>query len=152
MDRYILAKCRSTVENIKKSMDAYDTPAACHEVEGFFEVLNNWYIRRSKERFWKSEKDADKQAVYDTLYNVLHIICRAFAPLAPLLTQFLQGLTGADKSIHLADFPDVSAIPEEKQLISDMDRVRDICNAALAVRSAENIRVRQPLGRLTSRC
>jgi len=150
MDRYILAKCRESAENIGKAMDAYDTPTACRAVESFFEVLNNWYIRRSKERFWKSEKDADKQAAYDTLYTVLHIMCRAFAPLAPLLTEeVFQGITGAGKSIHLEDFPDVSVIMEGTNLVSDMDRVRDVCNAALAVRSSENIRVRQPLKSLT---
>lgn len=150
MDRYILAKCRQAVENISKSMDSFDTPSACREVEGFFEILNNWYIRRSKERFWKSEKDADKQAAYDTLYTVLHIMCRAFAPLLPLVTEeVFQGITGDGQSIHLQDFPDVSKITEEEQLIRDMDKVRDICNSALAIRSAENIRVRQPLSTLT---
>jgi isoleucyl-tRNA synthetase len=179
MDRYILAKCRSAVTQISKAMDSYDTPTASREVEGFFELLNNWYIRRSKERFWKSEKDEDKQAAYDTLYTVLHIMCRAMAPLLPLITEEIwQGLNAhlshgaragsrgqnndssfplplaqlegiVTSSVHLQDFPDVSAIAEEKQLIVDMDRVRDVCNAALAIRSAENIRVRQPLKSLT---
>lgn len=150
MDKYILAKCRTAVEAIEKAMDAYDTPPAYTAIEQFFEVLNNWYIRRSKERFWKSEKDEDKQAAYDTLYTVLHIMCRAMSPLLPIITEEIwQGLNGDGVSIHLTDFPNVSEIKGEVQLISDMDRVRDVCNAALAIRSAENIRVRQPLSSLT---
>lgn len=154
MDRYILAKCRASIENISKAMDSYDTPTACRAVESFFEILNNWYIRRSKERYWKSEKDEDKQAAYDTLYTVLHIMCRTMSPLLPLLVEEIwQGLTLKEgeevNSIHLQDFPNVSTINEDAKLISDMDRVRDICNSALAVRSSENIRVRQPLSSLT---
>ncbi len=160
MDRYILAKCKQAVETIQKSLDAYDTPAACDAVMQFFEVLNNWYIRRNKERFWKEEKDADKQAAYDTLYTVLETMCRAAAPLLPLtLDEIYKGLTGKE-SVHLGDFP--SVIPAQAgihvdpglrrgddELIAQMDRVQDICNAALAIRSKNNIRVRQPLLRLT---
>lgn len=159
MDGYILLKTVDTVNNIKLAMDAYDTPAACKYVEGFFEVLNNWYIRRNKERFWKAEKDADKQAAYDTLYTVLHIMCRAMAPLLPLTTEEIwQGLSGEEntKSVHLQQFPDslpnnLSIWNEKNELVTGslvifaMDRIRDICNTALAIRSAENIRVRQPL-------
>lgn len=152
MDRYILAKCRQSVEAIKAALDAYDTPGACDAVSVFFDVLNNWYIRRSKERFWSEEKTADKQAAYDTLYTVLTTLCKAAAPLLPLtLEEIYRGLTG-EASVHLADFPEVDAkyvnISEEL-LISDMDEVRNICNAALAVRNNANIRVRQPLKGLT---
>lgn len=95
MDRYILAKTREVVETVERSLDAYDTPTACHAIEGFFEVLNNWYIRRSRERFWREEKDADKQAAYDTLYTVLMIICQTSAPLLPLVTEEIYlGLSG----------------------------------------------------------
>ncbi len=146
MDRYILAKCKAAVETIQVSLDAYETPAACDAVMQFFEALNNWYIRRNKERFWKSEHDADKQAAYDTLYTVLSVMCRAAAPLLPLtLDDIYKGLTG-EESVHLAEFPDVSNVKSEN--LELMDRVRDICNAALSVRNKLNIRVRQPLHEL----
>ena len=149
MDRYILAKCKQAVDEIEAAMDGYDTPAATKAVEQFFEVLNNWYIRRNKERFWKSEKDDDKQAAYNTLYSVLHAMTRAFAPLMPMISEVIyRGLTG-EESVHLSDFPDSSKVEDEKVLVATMDRVRDVCNAALSIRNAENIRVRQPLSKLT---
>jgi isoleucyl-tRNA synthetase len=149
MDRYILAKCKDAVQKIEAAMDGYDTPLACKAAQDFFEVLNNWYIRRNKERFWKSEHDTDKFEAYNTLYSVLHIMCRAMSPLLPLLTEKIwQGL-GNEESVHLADFPDVEHVQDEAHLMHDMDRVRDACNAALSIRGAENIRVRQPLSSLT---
>ena len=164
MDNYILAKCKLAVTQIEKALDAYDTPSACDAVGQFFEVLNNWYIRRSKERFWKEEQDADKQAAYDTLYTVLHVMCRAAASLLPLTLEVIyQGLTG-EESVHLAEFPSTchpalvagsgknGQMPQQvrhdnsdDELIKSMDTVRDICNAALSIRNKANIRVRQPL-------
>ncbi len=96
MDSYIIAKCNEAVEQIDKSLGAYDSPGACEAVLQFFDALNNWYIRRNKERFWKSEHDADKQAAYDTLYTVLHIMCRAAASLLPLTCEEIyRGLTSS---------------------------------------------------------
>ncbi|MCB2082190.1 MAG: class I tRNA ligase family protein, partial [Rickettsiales bacterium] len=165
MDRYILAKCRQAVEMIDSALAAFDTPHACQAVQDFFEVLNNWYIRRSRDRFWRaipesgsdipdsrfSIPDSDKQAAYDTLLTVLQLMCRAAAPLLPLTLEAVwQGLQGGESaSLHLQDFPEVSAIPEEADLMADMDRVRDVCTAALAVRSRANAKVRQPLASLT---
>jgi isoleucyl-tRNA synthetase len=161
MDRYIIAKCNGAVLEIEKTLNAYDTPSACEAVLQFFDALNNWYIRRNKERFWKSEHDADKQAAYDTLYTVLTTMCRAAAPLLPLTCEEIyKNLTG-EESVHLAKFPishpersegshgDSSAAPQNDKLIAQMDWVRDVCNAALATRSKNNIRVRQPLNEIT---
>jgi isoleucyl-tRNA synthetase len=145
MDRYILAKCKQAVSAIEAALNAYDTPTATEAVSQFFETLNNWYIRRNKERFWKETKDVDKQSAYNTLYSVLVIMCRAAAPLLPLtLEEMHKGLTG-EASVHLQKFPDVSALLEDNALIGQMDVVRDICNAALSIRNRKNIRVRQPL-------
>jgi isoleucyl-tRNA synthetase len=145
MDRYILAKCKAAVETIEKSLDAYDTPSACDALQQFFDALNNWYIRRNKERFWKETVDADKQAAYDTLYTVLHAMCRAAAPLLPLtLEDIYRGLTN-EGSVHTSNFPDVSGWNTDEIALNDMERVRDICNAALGIRNKLNIRVRQPL-------
>jgi len=87
MDRYILAKLKSAVSKIDAAMENYDTPTACNEFTGFFEVLNNWYIRRSRNRFWKSEIDEDKTQAYNTLYTVLLTMCEACSPLLPFTTE-----------------------------------------------------------------
>jgi isoleucyl-tRNA synthetase len=149
MDRYILAKCKQSVETIQTALDRYDTPSATDAVSQFFEALNNWYIRRNKERFWKGEKDADKQAAYDTLYTVLTTMCKAAAPLLPLTCEEIYKTLTGEFSVHLADFPDVSAFPSDAELTRQMDFVRDVCNAALAIRNKNNIRVRLPLQSLT---
>ncbi len=152
MDRYILAKCKQAVETIEKLLDAYDTPGACDAVSQFFEALNNWYIRRNKERFWKEKIDADKQAAYDTLYTVLTTMCAAAAPLLPLtLDDVYKGLTG-EESVHLAEFPDVSKLPQEIKLVDDMDRAREVCNAVLSIRNNNKIRVRLPLAKVVVAC
>ena len=145
MDRYILAKCKHTIFYFDKAMQAYNTIAACREVESFFEVLNNWYIRRNKERFWKTQQDPDKFSAYHTLYTVLHIFCRAIAPLLPMLMEEIWLGLGEKESVHGQDFPDTNSINDEAHLVHDMDRVREICNAALSIRNHTNIRIRQPL-------
>ena len=146
LDRYILAKAKAAVLKVQASLDAYDTPGATEAITAFFDVLNNWYIRRSRARFWGEGMTADKQAGYDTLFTVLNLLCRAAAPLLPFTTEAVyRGLNGADASVHLTDFPDVSGIDAAEELVADMDRVQDICNAALAIRNRLNLRVRQPL-------
>lgn len=150
MDRYILAKCAGMIEEVTAALDAYDTPRATQAITSFVEILNNWYIRRNKERFWNDRKDdPDKQAAYDTLYTVLHLLCRAASPLLPMLTEAVYRALTGEQSVHLADWPDVSAISKEADLVADMDRVRDACNTLLSIRSAENVRIRQPLAKAT---
>jgi isoleucyl-tRNA synthetase len=89
LDRYILAKLKVAVSNIDKAMQNYDTVLACEEFNQFFEALNNWYIRRNRQRFWKSETDQDKQNAYDVLYTALVSMCEASAPLLPFTTEFV---------------------------------------------------------------
>lgn len=155
MDRYILAKTRVLVETIEQSLDTFDTPGASQAFDGFIEALNNWYIRRNRARFWKGERDDDKGAAYDTLYTVLVTVCKALAPLLPMTAEAIYlGLTAkgafdADHSVHLADWPDVSAFPQEAELTERMDRAREICTAASNIRNATGIRTRQPLRQLT---
>ncbi len=149
LDRYALAKTRRLVEHVEASLDAYDIPGACTEVRGFLDALNNWYVRRSRPRFWKQEQDADKKDAYDTLYTVLVTLCRATAPLLPLLTEEIyRNLTG-ERSVHLVDWPDVSALPSDPELVEDMDRVRQVCSTALALRDDRRLRTRLPLAALT---
>ena len=153
MDKYIISKCIETISEIKRGMDAYDTIIATNATESFFEVLNNWYIRRSRERFWKTEKDNDKLSAYNTLYSVLHLMCRAIAPLLPMLSEeIFLGLTSASdnqQSVHLEKFPDTNNQQPDHELIRAMERVRDACNSALSIRNESNVKIRQPLGRVT---
>jgi isoleucyl-tRNA synthetase len=149
LDRYILAKTRELVEDLGALMDAYDIAGACSRVVAFIDALNNWYIRRSRLRFWKSEKDDDKRRAYDTLYTVLVTLCRVASPLLPLLSEEIhRGLTG-EESVHLVDWPDPASLPADPDLVADMDRVRDVCSTGLAMRRTRNVRVRQPLRSLT---
>jgi isoleucyl-tRNA synthetase len=95
MDIYILSKLKNTVTNIEREMDSYNIGNACRESEMFFEVLNNWYIRRNRNRFWKTEKDDDKQQAYNTLYTVLVTMMEAVAPLVPFTSEYIwSGLNG----------------------------------------------------------
>lgn len=150
MDRYIIARCAQTVSKIKQGMDSFDPPSATKAAEDFFEVLNNWYIRRSRERFWKSEKDADKHDAYNTLYSVLNIMCRAIAPLMPLITEeIFLGITAGVESVHLQKFPELSCDEASLMLVGQMDKVRDACAAALYIRNEAGIRIRQPLASAT---
>lgn len=149
LDSYILAKAKAAVMQVQTSLDAYDTPGATDAITAFFDGLNNWYIRRSRARFWAEELSADKQAAYDTLYTVLNLLVTAAAPLLPFTAEMVyRGLNG-EGSVHLANFPDVSAIAADAALAADMDRVRDACTAMGSIRAAENIRNRQPLSSAT---
>jgi len=150
MDQYIISKCLNAIEIIKNSMDLYDIITATKASEDFFEVLTNWYIRRSRERFWRSEINSDKIYAYNTLFSVLILICKAIAPLLPLTTEaiFLNLLKVEDSndiSIHLENYPGIDRTLIKKDLIQSMDRVMNACNAVLSLRNALGIRVRQPL-------
>ena len=145
LDRYVLSKLRATVEQMTSSMDDYDLFAACGSVRSFLDVLTNWYIRRSRDRFWSGDRDA-----IDTLHTVLDVLVRAVAPLLPLVADEVhRGLNPGADSVHLCDWPDVSALPADGDLVSAMDLVRDVCSSALSVRKAHSRRVRQPLLSLT---
>ncbi|MGL9731273.1 MAG: class I tRNA ligase family protein [Wolbachia sp.] len=145
IDRYMISKCFEAVEGIQASMNNYNSQEACKILIDFFEVLNNWYIRRSRERFWKSDLDQDKTDAYNVLYKVFYYILRAASPLLPLITETIwQGLKYQETSVHLTYFPQLEKFDSE--LIAKMDLVRDICNSALSIRNTFNIRIRQPLG------
>ena len=148
LDRYILAKTGDLVRAVERSLDAYDIPGACAEVASFIDALNNWYIRRSRDRFWAEDGSAEKRDAYDTLYTVLVLALRAASPLLPLIgEEIYRGLTG-EASVHLCDWPDSARLPSDPALVSAMDRAREICSAGLALRERFDIRVRQPLRQL----
>ncbi|WP_182524112.1 isoleucine--tRNA ligase [Nocardioides dongkuii] len=144
LDRYLLAKCRQYVEQMTASLDDYAVADACDATRSFLDVLTNWYIRRSRDRFWGDNADA-----FDTLYTVLEVVCRTTAPLLPLTTEEVwRGLTGG-RSVHLTDWPSADELPADEALVSAMDQVRDVCSATSALRKAAGLRNRLPLATLT---
>jgi isoleucyl-tRNA synthetase len=144
LDRYILAKTRTAVTELAARLSGYDIGGACQVLRDHLEVLTNWYIRRSRSRFWAGEP-----AALDTLWTVLETVCRAAAPLLPLTTEAVwRGLTGG-ASVHLEDWPDVSEWPADEELTGAMDLVRIVCSTALGLRKAHQLRVRLPLATLT---
>jgi isoleucyl-tRNA synthetase len=135
------------VIKVGDSLEALDIAAACDEVRWFGEVLSNWYIRRSRERFWDGES-AESRHAFDTLYTVLEVLTRTAAPLLPLITEEIwRGLTG-ERSVHLTDWPDADLLPADDDLVAQMDRVREVCSATSALRKARRLRVRLPLAGL----
>lgn len=151
LDRYLLAKLREYVETAQGQLDVYDIAGACDSTRSFLDVLTNWYIRRSRDRFWDTaEADtAVSQAAFDTLYTALEVVCRVAAPLLPLTTEDIwRGLTGG-RSVHLTDWPDASDLPADHGLVAAMDKARDICSTASSLRKAKSLRVRLPLNDLT---
>ena len=149
LDRYILAKLHDLVAETTDRMNAYDLYAACASVRTFLDVLTNWYIRRSRDRFWDGDHDA-----FDTLATVLDVVCRVAAPLLPLTAEAvysgLTGIAGVDgTSVHLTDWPLATDLPSAAPLVAAMDRVRDVCSSASSVRKGAGLRVRLPLPSLT---
>ncbi len=162
LDRYLLAKTRQYVETMTDELDRYEVANACESTRAFLDVLTNWYIRRSRERFWDTsatpgtpDAGADAAAetpaegAFDTLYTVLEVLCRTTAPLLPLTTEEVwRGLTGG-RSVHLTDWPDASDLPADDALVAAMDRAREVCSVASSLRKANGLRVRLPLRDLT---
>ncbi|MCI2420525.1 isoleucine--tRNA ligase [Saccharopolyspora sp. K220] len=143
LDRYVLAKTNELVGDVQSAMDTFDLAGACANVRNFLEVLTNWYVRRSRDRFWAGDQDA-----INTLHTVLEVTCRVVAPLLPLTAEAVwRGLTGG-RSVHLADWPLVDELPADAALVTAMDQVRQVCSSALALRKANKLRVRLPLAKL----
>jgi isoleucyl-tRNA synthetase len=134
------------VVDATEAFDRYDLFGACQVVREFFDALTNWYVRRSRSRFWEGDPEA-----IDTLHTVMTVLVRVAAPLLPFITEGIhRGMhPDDDSSVHLLDWPDVVELPDDDELVERMDLVRDICSATLSVRKAHNRRVRLPLSTLT---
>jgi len=145
LDRYILARLGDLVREVRADLEGLDSTTASARLRDFAEVLTNWYIRRSRDRFWEgSSADA-----FDTLYTVLETLTRVAAPLVPLISERVwQGLTGG-RSVHLQDWPDDTAFPAADEIRDAMDAVRELSSVGNALRKKEKLRVRLPLARLT---
>ncbi|WP_314647951.1 isoleucine--tRNA ligase [uncultured Microbacterium sp.] len=150
LDRYILARLGDLVREVRADLEGLDSTTASARLRDFAEVLTNWYIRRSRDRFWVGVTDDRKsREAFDTLYTVLETLTRVAAPLVPLISERVwQGLTGG-RSVHLQDWPDDAAFPHADEIRDAMDAVRELSSVGNALRKKEKLRVRLPLARFT---
>jgi isoleucyl-tRNA synthetase len=148
LDRYVLAKAHDLVAAATDRFEALDLAGACAAVSGFLDTLNNWYVRRSRRRFWGDRSGPDPDAL-DTLYTVLEVLLRTAAPLLPLIGDHLYRALTDGRSVHLTDWPDAEDLPADPDLVATMDRVRDVASAGHAIRKAQALKVRIPLPALT---
>ncbi len=142
LDKYILAELNELITNVGAALDVYTPDVAIKEFVRFLDVLNNWYIRRSRARFWDEE-----QGAFNTLYTVLTTVCRVMAPFAPFISEYIyKNLTG-DESVHLTYFP--TAQNYDKQIVTDMRHVQSIVSVGKQLREQYKLRNRLPLAKLT---
>ena len=145
-DRYILAKTHDLVDAVDTALANTNIADATEAVRIYADALTNWYVRRSRDRFWEGD-EANPEA-FNTLYTVLEIVSRTVAPLLPHVAEVIyRGLTGK-RSVHLADFPAASDLPADDELVHAMDYTRAVCSAASSVRKANKLRNRLPLPKL----
>jgi len=144
MDNYILSKLKTMAEKLKHGFETYDIAEVCSETAAFMEILNNWYIRRTRERFWRGDAQA-----FDTLYTVLVNVAKLAAPVMPFICEYIyKNLTGGE-SVHLCDYPSLSDIKSDEKLMTEMDFVQDLCSTGKFIREEKNLRNRLPLASLT---
>ncbi|MCU0486596.1 MAG: class I tRNA ligase family protein, partial [Anaerolineales bacterium] len=153
LDRWVLARLNEVLAQVQSGLDASDAYSAMAAVEPFIEDLTNWYVRRSRRRFWKSETDSDKNDAYATLYHVLVKLARFLAPIIPFATEAMyQNLVRscypqALESVHHTDWPKVDAAAFNAALLEQMALARRIASLGLSARGNANLKVRQPLSR-----
>jgi isoleucyl-tRNA synthetase len=144
LDIWIVSRVHQLAEEVEKHMDKYDVPAALAPILPFIDDASNWYVRRSRRRFWKSEDDTDKNDAYKTLHYVLVRLAYLLAPFTPFLAEELyHNLTGDKESVHLKDWLPAGRVDE--LVMQEMDKVRDFVNQGLSLRAKEGIKARQPL-------
>jgi isoleucyl-tRNA synthetase len=144
LDRYLLSKAHDLVVSVEAAMNQYDSYSAAALLRDFADVLTNWYVRRSRDRFWEGSAEA-----FDTLYTVLETVTRVAAPLLPMVTEEIwRGLTGG-RSVHLENYPKAESLPHDSALVEAMDSVRTVSSVASSLRKANSLRVRLPLSKLT---
>ncbi|MEY3663298.1 MAG: hypothetical protein RI919_814 [Actinomycetota bacterium] len=144
LDQYLLAKTRTLIVELENDFNHFDSYSAAARLRDFADVMTNWYVRRSRDRFWDVSTEA-----FDTLYTVLEIFCRLAAPLLPMITEEIwRGLTGG-RSVHLESWPDASLLPQNDVLVAAMDQVRELTSVGSSLRKGSGLRVRLPLANLT---
>lgn len=146
LDQWIVSRLHQLIQEVEHHMERYDIPSATKPILPFIDDASNWYVRRSRRRFWKSGNDQDKNDAYRTLHYVLVQLSKVMAPFTPFLAEELyQKLTG-DESVHLLDWPEVGHVNE--MIVDEMQQLRDVITDGLAQRAAASIKVRQPLSAL----
>ncbi|TDG00178.1 isoleucine--tRNA ligase [Paenibacillus piri] len=148
LDRWVVSRLNSTLQQVVAGLEANDYMNPAKRLESFVEELSNWYIRRSRDRFWGSGMTADKAAAYQTLRDVLLTLARMVAPYAPLIADDLYGNLGGDGSVHLADYPKADESVIDAGLERDMEAARQIVELARSIRNETAIKNRQPLSEL----
>ncbi|MCZ2403947.1 isoleucine--tRNA ligase [Paenarthrobacter sp. Z7-10] len=144
LDEYLLANTGDLVRDVTGFLDSYDISSACEVLRSYLDMLTNWYVRRSRQRFFDEDADA-----FDALYTALEAVCRVAAPLLPLGTEEIwRGLTGG-RSVHLTDWPDAALFVSNPDLVQQMNRIQQICSTGSSLRKAAKLRVRLPLQELT---
>ena len=144
IDNYILSKLKHLRDTVKVGLETYDVSAATNETTAFMEVLNNWYIRRTRERFWEGDEKA-----FDTLYTVLLNLSKILAPLMPFVSEYVFKTLTDEESVHLTDFPELAEIKIDEKLVQEMDFLQELCSAGKFIREEKNLRNRLPLASLT---
>lgn len=145
LDKWILSELQSLITEMTEAMESYQPARAARAVTPFIDNLSNWYIRRSRKRFWKNENDSDKYAAYETLYTVLVDLSRLMAPFTPFISEEIyRNLTG-EESVHLAEWPKGNESMKDSDLRSEMMALRRLINVGLMLRTDRKINVRQPL-------
>ncbi len=144
IDNYILSKLKRLSQIVKQGLDTYDVALSCNEIASFMEILNNWYIRRTRDRFWVGDTQA-----FDVLYTVLVNLCKIMAPLMPFLCEYVYKNLTSGESVHLTDYPQLADIRLDEKLVNEMDFLQDLCSAGKFIREEKNLRNRLPLAGLT---
>ncbi len=154
LDRWIVSELNQLIADVDEGLEGYNPTEAGRKIESFVDELSNWYVRRSRRRFWKSESDADKLAAYNTLYECLVTLAKLLAPFTPFLAEEIyQNLVGsvskdALESVHLTDFPVADKSKIDKKLAADTKLAMKISSLGRAARSEAGIKVRQPLAKI----
>lgn len=153
MDRWIISRLNSTIKQVDEHLDDYEPTRTARDIEQFVEELSNWYVRRSRRRFWKEGKSINKTAAYQTLYECLVSLAKIISPIAPFMGEWLfrqlNQVTAKDEiSVHLSFYPTVEETAIDKQLETRMDVARTVSTVVLRMRNQIDINVRQPLSRI----
>jgi isoleucyl-tRNA synthetase len=148
LDHWILSRMNSTLQTVMKGLEANDFLNPAKQIESFVDELSNWYIRRSRDRFWGSELSTDKIAAYQTLREVLLTLARMIAPYAPLIADDIYGNLGGEGSVHLTNYPKANDSAIDATLENNMEAVRQIVELARSIRNEAGIKTRQPLSEM----
>ena len=149
LDMWIISETNKLILEVKTGLDWYRINEATKNIPAFMDNLTNWYIRRSRKRFWKSENDGDKMQAYNTLHEVLVTVSKLIAPFMPFVAENMYQNLTAGKSVHLEMFPEVDESLINEELSADMDKTKKIINLGLAWRVNHKLKVRQPLKSVT---